>query len=296
MGEECWEIELPNAIQCADGSWTKSVVLSEMVGEDEDLLVDTTRAPGGKGTLAKSGPRRVTEILSRCTVAVGLDTRPEGKTRFHLPDFFTKTWEKAFSSDRSFAMIRLRQLSLGSEYTFSESCPKCNKEIKRITLDLKELEVKSFSLEHASLDSRVTDLPKTGHKVEWRFLTGKDETVLEELARTHKADFLSVVAAQRIVQVDGAPVNKMDFVRRLPAGDRNCLRESYDESEGGIETSIEIVCDNCEAEFSRKISVMGKTDFFFPSVGKAAPTGNSSTRALSPKPGDGPLPSSTDSP
>lgn len=261
-----WELDLPNGIRTPSGVWTKRVELSEMIGEDEDTLADTTRAPGGKGVLAKSGSARITDILARCTVSMGGETRPEGKTRFNAPDFFKKAWLGGYTSDRSFAMIRLRQCSLGDIYWFTESCPNCKKEIKRIRVDLTELQLRSISLDLAQQDGHTLVLPRSGDKLVWRFLRGVDEETIEDIVRKHKGDFLSAIFYERITSVNGEkPKGGLDYLKKLSKFDRDHLRMTFDAVEGGIETDIQITCDECGTEFSRKIEIMGKTSFFFPS-------------------------------
>jgi len=281
-------IELPNAILGPDGTWTKDVDLLEMQGEEEDILADQTRKPG-KGTLLRSGPQRITDILSRVTRSIGNHTRPDGKDRYDLPDYFAESWRKAYTSDRVFAFIRLRQLSLGDEYTFSMPCPSCKKEISGITVDLSTLKVNNISLEVAEKASHAITLPRCGKQIEWRFLSGEgDETFVENTLKTNKSDHLTVLLSKRLV---GVP-QSYEFMRRLSSFDRRYLGMQMDATEGGIETGIEIGCDGCGSEFATKIHVTGAS-FFFPSE---IDTTKSSTSALSPNAGGGLPKPSTDSP
>jgi hypothetical protein len=250
-----------------------------MLGDDEDILVDQTRAPGGKGVYEKSGSSRLTEILSRCTVKVGEETRPDGKDRFELPNYFEPHWRRAYTSDRGFSMIRLRQLSLGDLYTFSDTCTNCGKELKVVTVNLADLEVKSIPLEVAQKDSHLTKVPG-GDQVQWRFLRGEDEDAVEEIVRTKKRDFVSCVMHRRTIHVNGKKPEGggLEYMKRMSTSDRRFLSVAFDEMEGGIETDIQITCDKCNVEFSKKLAVMGKTDFFFPS---ATPSTSSSPSAIS---------------
>ena len=113
-----YELTLPNAIQCADGYWTKRVVIDELIGEDEDIITDRARKSDGSGELLVSGPERITNILSRITVMVGNERRPGAKDRFSMPDYFRPLWEKAFSQDRVFTMIMARKYTQGPIHRF----------------------------------------------------------------------------------------------------------------------------------------------------------------------------------
>ena len=255
--------ELPNAIQTDAGQWVKEIELEEMTGEDEDILADQTR--GGKGKFVKSPGQRMTEILSRCTVRLGDLRRPEGKDRFNTPNFFYKAWENAYTNDRSFALIRLRQVSLGDKMVFEETCPECRKDLSRVAVDLNDLRVQSSPLEVACQQQREIVLPKSKDRITWRPFTGKDDGLMEEISTSRKGDFLSAVLLARIVAVNGnAPKNGVDYVKRMSQLDRRFMMKYLDEAEGGIDMTMTITCDSCSAEFERPLNV-GHKSFFFPS-------------------------------
>lgn len=269
-------IELPGAMRQTDGTWTKEVEIDEMTGEEEDILADQRRAPGGKGVLLKPAYQRITEVLSRCTKRVGTEARPEGKDRFNDPGYFERHWEEAYSNDRGFAVIRLRQLSLGDEYVFSQVCPSCKKDIKGVTIDLADLDVTSQPLEQARVTERKLTLP-SGLPVVWRPLVGKDEARQVEMVHAHESDLVSAVLFLRLVSIGGEQPN-FDKVRRLSTNDRRALRLAYDQGEAGIDTEVQITCDNkeCREEFSKQLNV-GRVDFFFPSATPSASKQTSSS-------------------
>lgn len=256
--------ELPNAIQTDSGEWVREIELAEMTGMEEDILADQTRL-GGKGHFAKSVTQRMTEILSRCTVRLGSHARPEGKDRFTAPLYFAKAWDNAYSNDRVYALMRLRQVSLGDKLVFPDTCPECKKEIKRVSVDLNDLEVQTIDFNTACMRVRQVKLPRSGDTVDWRPLTAQDEPVLEEIARDRKSDFLSAFIFQRIMLINGsAPPKGVEYVKKMGQYDRRFLNSYFDTAEGGIDTSIGVVCDSCATEFRRKVNV-GDQSFFFPS-------------------------------
>jgi hypothetical protein len=284
------EIKLPNAIYYGEerddegnitkpGEWTKDIEITESKGKDEDLLVSRARKGDGKGTLLTTVPARISKILSRVTVRVGKMKRPDGKTRDNAPDFFKNTWDKAFSSDRLFSMIRMREHTLGEDYDFSEVCPECKKDIPNIHFDLTTLKVSEKSLESSSCESHPVTLPRSKDKVDFRFFTGSDEEAVNTIMSKGEDGYTSKLFALRIVAVnDDDTLNKVQYVEDMSGFDRRYLASKFDEMEGGIESKLEIVCDNpnCGHEFNRKLQIMGKTSFFFPSVIR---TSSSSTAA-----------------
>ena len=257
---------LPNAIQQTDGTWTKEVELDEMVGEDEDILADRRVAPGGKGKLLKTSTMRMSEILSRCTVRIGNETRPIGKDRFTDPNFFLQHWKKGYVNDRGFATIRLRELSLGGEYKFTAVCPACSREMDNVCVDLSTLEVTSKPVESVSKESHTLTLP-SGKVCVWRMLRGTDEDMLETVMEERKADLVTALQQLRVVSIDGEGAT-VHTIARLATRDRRAIAASYTETEGGIDTIVSpIVCENpaCLRQFSARVNV-GSSSFFFPSA------------------------------
>ena len=284
-------LDLPNGIKTPGGKWTKKVVIDEMTGDEEDILVDQTRDTKGTGTYSKSIPKRLSEILSRVTVSMGDEKRPDGKDRWTLPDFFKDAWAAAFSSDRVFSMIRLRQNTLlgGNDYKFSTPCPTCKKVLENIIVPLNELEVVSIPLADVQKVREVA-LPKSGDKVQWDCLKGEeDEIAVSAIMENQKDQFISSVMYRKIKKVNGDPVTSekyggLQYVKRMNVGDRRYIGTHFDMNEGGIETDIKITCPKCNVEFLKKLDPLGDLSFFFPS---GTSTTSSSISALSPKGGTG---------
>jgi hypothetical protein len=258
--------QLPNAIQQPDGTWTKEIELEEMIGEDEDILADRRTAPGGKGKMLKTGPMRMSEILSRCTVRIGTATRPDGKDRFSAPNHFLQSWKQAYVNDRGFAVIRLREMSLGSDYTFTAVCPTCSREVEGVSVDLSTLEVTSKPVELVSKETHTLTLP-SGKVCVWKMLRGVDEDMLEEVMEERKADLVTALQQLRVVSLDGEP-RTVQSLARLTTKDRRAIAAAYQEVEGGIDTLVSpITCDNpsCGRQFASRVNV-GSSGFFFPSA------------------------------
>lgn len=283
---------LPNAIQQQNGEWTKEVELDEMTGDEEDILLDQTRAVSrGEGLMAKSVSRRITEILSRCTSRIGEDIRPHGKSREEAPMYFGPQWGQAYCSDRVTGLIRLRQLSIGPEYIVSPTCPACTVDIKRVVFDLGALKVIDIPLDEAKLPFHKVTLPKSGDDIAWRNLRGeKDEEYMNEVAKHHKSDFMSALTYRHIVSVNSmspSEVGGLDYVKKMKSLDRRALMKQFDVHQGSIETKLEVRCPECAHDFSFKLNPMGGGFFFPEDLPEATGQTSTSTSPLSQKHGAG---------
>lgn len=274
--------QLPSGMQDKNGDWTKEIVLEPMTGEEEDILVDQTRDNGG--TLKLNGEERLTAILSRCTVRIGATSRNEATNRYDAPDYFKGEWTKAFTSDRVFAWIRLRQLSLGDKFRFVTNCPAC-KAPYRACVDLSQQAVTSIALEEASMLEKTFVLPSGKDTIVWRTFSAKDEEPIALIQKKFPDQFLSMIMARRIVSTTSGAKDKLAVMRRMLSSDRQAFGDECDRREGGIDLMVTHACgnDDCRHEWDEKLEVAGRS-FFFPSAEKET---SSSTPQLSPKPGDG---------
>lgn len=259
-------ISLPNGIQQSDGAWTKEVELDEMTGFEEDILADMRRDPKRKGKLLKSGNARMTAVLARCTVRIGSEKRPADSKRFaHVTDFFEKHWGEAYLADRAFALIRLRQLSLGSNYAFPATCPSCGFEHKKLIVDLSTLVVNEITLEVAQKEHHQITLP-SGTNVAWRFLKGKDGDLIDDMKKQNPSAFMTAMLFMKLVKVNGESPT-FELLQRWKSSDRNFFLQALDGAEGGIENRVKNTCANpdCGEEFETSIDA-GSRSFFFPSA------------------------------
>jgi hypothetical protein len=226
----------------------REVELREMSGYEEDLLQDKSKRGGGSS---------IDEVLSRCIVRLGDKERdkPQGQERFFMPIL-----KDMLMTDRTFLVIRLRQLSLGDEFAFEASCPHCGHRHPRMSVSLDDLTVKEMPDPMAR--EWTTKLP-SGAEVVFRALTGRDEVKLREVQRA-KGDVLSTLLLQRIVSINGESAG-MSAVKRLSVRDRDYLRGAFEEHEGGIDTKIELTCDDCGRDWQTTLPFTSSQTFFFPS-------------------------------
>jgi hypothetical protein len=261
-------VTLPLAIQGPDGIWTKEVELEETTGFEEDILADTRRVKQNAKGKKKGDPivhpsARITEVLSRCTKRIGNCSRPDGKTRRELPEYFKETWAQAFTNDRAFALIRLRQLGLGDEYKFRTECPECGKELKPVAR-LDELTVNQSPLELLSAGGGVfKGVLKSGKQISWKIPRGVDEAVIADVVEERGAELMTALLAMCVVSLGGS-VPTTYQLQELTSRERSEIRNRLNDDIGGIETELDIECDGCGHAWKDHIQPTSP-DFFFPS-------------------------------
>ena len=167
--------------------------------------------------------------------------------------------------------VALRITGYGSEYKAEVSCPACGENSKQDFL-LSELPINNLKIEPVVEGSNLFEftLPMTKKRVNFKFLTGRDEqeiTVLSERKKKQglKSDNLVTTKLQySIVAVDGikdrGKINT--FIANMPARDSLALRRFMDDNEPGIDMKSWMDCPHCD-ETSEVRLPMGAT-FFWP--------------------------------
>lgn len=232
--------ELPCGHLDSDGNLHTSVMVREMTGEDEEVLA------------ARNMPtsKKLNKILSRCTESIG---------SFRGPPINNIVLDLT-QGDRIYLLMAIRRASLGNDMPFQTSCPKC-KEEARFILDLGDLETKKPK------DPKVRvyplTLPKTGKKVQMRVLTGRGEEAISKAA-TKGVDIISTAILARMDSINDKPAT-IDDLKELPLADRNFLKDSWEDYEGGIDTEIQVDCPSCGHAYETELDI-SQQGFFNPSA------------------------------
>jgi hypothetical protein len=251
-----------------DGKHVREVELEEMTGYEEDLLADPSKV--GK-TVSPIG-----EVLARCTARIGEFQAPDKRTervRSNLPKL-----NKLLLNDRTFLLIRLRQLSLGDDFRFEGSCPACKTLLPGLRVNLSELKVNEMREVVESEEEEPKPRPPkeqnefqtpSGRVIVWRHLTGDDEFFLASARKDKPGDTLSAMLYRRVLAMATKPgeapakPSGIGAIKALPTKDRNAFRDEVERMEGGIETEIEMNCDNCAHSWMLTLPTT-QTSFFFP--------------------------------
>ncbi len=242
--------DLPCGFLDEEGALHTEVKVREMTGNEEDLLT------------SKATPfhKKMNELLARCIERIGTITDP-AKIVAAVPELTI--------GDRTFLVFAIRRVSLGEEFHFHEKCSECKKEslfsVNIGDLDLKRMPDPSKRLFENKMPS--------GKVVRYRTMIGRDEERLAKIAKVD--DPLSVTMQMRVESIDGQPATLADL-KKLSLKDRNFLREKFEDTDGGVDTSAEMQCPNCNTEFKSDIDV-SQVGFFFPSAMKKTSNQKSST-------------------
>ncbi len=210
--------------------------LVEMTGVEEDLLTNRRLMKNGES---------INQVLLNCTKRLGANEEP---TMTDILDLL--------SGDRLFALVRLRQVSLGDETDLELSCPNpgCG-EVTYVSLDLSDLEVTPYGEER---EFEFT-LCGSGKTVKFGYLDGHKEKRLAAL----KEPTLTAAMMIRITEIGGQPPSKK-LLNEMSMGDRSALRKEMLRVDGGIDTQVEIPCDACGARIRTRLEA--EPGFLFPSV------------------------------
>lgn len=237
--------ELPCGYLGPDGTLHTEIAIRELTGAEEDLLAARQIPPF----------KKYNELLLRCTQRLGTITdRGQLSTAvMSLP-----------VGDRLFLLIAIRRVSLGEEYSFSETCTntECRKQ-ERYTVQLSDLDIKKMP----DPKKRIHDVTlPSGATARFRISTGADEEkalALEIPKKKADEDALSKGILMRLELLDGLPP-ELQAVKAMKWRDRVALREEWNRVEGGVDTEIDMVCPTCGQEFKKDIEL--SPSFFFPSA------------------------------
>lgn len=230
----------------------REIELDEMTGYEEDILGDKAKHKTG---------RALDEVLARCLHRLG-DRERKDPQNGQRGLTFVEDVRNMLASDRTFLLIRLRQLSMGSTFAFPAVCLICNCRMERVEVELEGLSITTMKEEDVIRGEWDVELP-SGRTATFRSLTGKDERTLQQIQKAKKDSLFSAVLNLRVTQLDGEK-SSIKALKGLTKRDRDFLRARFDEKEGGIDTDIEIDCEECGQEFVMTLPV-GEQSFFFPS-------------------------------
>jgi hypothetical protein len=213
----------------------------EMTGEEEDLLASRNTDPVHK----------INTIMARCVTRIGEVTDP-GQISSAVLDLPV--------GDRMFLLFAIRQVTLGDEYPFTTTCPeeKCGKSAVYTVL-VSSIDVKNAPDPAKRLFEGI--LPRSKKTFTYKMLTGRDEA---SVAAENSKDALSIAMKRRIVSIDGKEAT-LEAIKAIGLADRGYIRACFEKIDGGIDTSMDMVCKFCDHSFKTDLDI-SQAGFFFPSA------------------------------
>lgn len=223
-----------------------TAIVREMTGHEEDIL-------SAKGQLST----KLSAIISNCLIQLGsLSNKADIK----------RAIDSLTAQDRYILLIAIRRVSLGDRYVYDVSCPSC-KTVQSKSCELNQMEI--IPMIDKMKREFVSVLP-SGKSVSWHVLSNADEQWLSG-QKKNADDRMTLGLLSRVDSIDNSKIDRVKGYRHALAAlknlsirDRNCLRDIFNKEEGGIDQSIEHVCDECNHEWTSDLEI-GHQSFFYPS-------------------------------
>lgn len=220
------------------------IAIKVMTAREEDILTNQAYLKTGKV---------IEELLRACMMNKEIDVND------------------MIAGDRNAVMVAIRMIGYDRWYPGMVECGRCEHEWEN-TFDLAELSIKRLEIKPVEEGENLFSytLPKSGHRVLFKFLTGKDEEEMEVVAERrkklgHRGESRVTDRLQyAIVEFEGTR-KKQDIVKaidRMRALDSTALRKYMAKHEPGMDMGQEVVCESCghRQEVSMPIGVK----FFYP--------------------------------
>jgi hypothetical protein len=207
------------------------------------------------------------KLLSACwekTLDAGLYAFHDGKVN----------WDDVLVGDSTYALVRVRIETHGPLYQFKIQCQSemCRHQIEWEE-DLDKLPVRKLEKELREFFVRgnkiPVKLPKAGKMLRYRLPTGRDQKKILRMRNQHQGELSALQLYMRIVDIEGVHENDVfNFIGDLSGADADFLRDQFDTNDFGIETTLQIDCQECGLEMVMDLP-LGDT-FFSPSKAKRA--------------------------
>jgi len=227
------------------------VQVREMQGWEEDILSEENT----------SLTERFHRIVGGCLLRLSDDEGNEVTDKKVL----TGAPDRMLMSDLLVCILKIRQCTVGDDLRWKVECPNCTtvdeqtgeeKKTKFTAIySLKDLKIEALEGERTK---RVRELKTSrGNVITWEMMNGLMERSLERV-RGKKKDRATAGLMVRVKTINNiAPTSEV--LKNLSWTERTEIRKQF-ESEGGIETDIEVACHKCGKEFKTPMEIGG--DFF----------------------------------
>ncbi len=221
------KVTLPSGLECT---------IREMTATEEGFLASQKMLKSGEA---------FEKILRNCVLEKDVDI------------------DNLLVGDRYYLMLAIRRLTYGDDYDFKVRCGSCGQTFN-MSVNLSELPVKK--LEGDPDATHTITLPRTGKKVTFRLLRGRDEKKIAATLRKSPQELIRLSLYLHTVAVDGNENFSEKFFETLPGADSQCYRRQIDAVTCGVDSVVEVECPECDNEFEAQLPI-GES-FFFPNSKK----------------------------
>lgn len=199
--------------------------------------------------LADRGAARAGSTFEKLLAGCWLQTFDPGI--YSITDGAPLDWSKVLVADRFYTLLQIRSLTFGDEYAFSVQCKSAGcRERFEWELSLADLPVRALSetSRAAFKDGNRFEarLPRDGRRVWFRLMTGADEARAAVALKNARDGMLLTALAIRIVEIEGvADKDRRSFLEEMEMADATALLDTFEEVDGGVETTLEVECPHC---------------------------------------------------
>lgn len=211
----------------------------------------TAGGSGAQVSAAQAQSHVFNDLLRMCTVSI-VDPGP-----CYEPCGVNVFWDRALVADRFHALIQIRCTTYPDMlYTFRYQCePRdaggCGKpfhyglELEKRGEEIKYKDVPEKSRSMFRAGNRFEALI-AGKKVWFSLMTGDDETRAQKWVERNPTSPIGAALAARILEIDGVEdVAKLEWINDLDMVDFIALRDAMEDADGGIDTSLDLLCPHC---------------------------------------------------
>lgn len=233
-----------------DGIRYREVIIDEMTGVDEENLASRK--------VRNNGAKAITLLLRRCIQSIeGLV--PQKSNPLGLID--EKWVRNMYVADRDYLVLCIRALSGTPDVLTTSDCKECGYENSHV-VDVRELDVYewdenlpveiSVSLPRGIYNSSTAEYHK---EVTWAFPKGIAQ---EKMSQLPEHQIGTMLIATGIKEVQGMEViPQPDAIRKLSVRDRNAFAEVIVENSVGVDTKVQLCCENCGYEYNVEVNTVG---------------------------------------
>lgn len=193
-------------------------------------------------------------------------------------------WPKTLECDRFWTLLKIRAATYGDNYEFTVQCQdtdcKAKIEWQLLLSDLPYRALPASSLAQLKVANEFTCTLPDGKACKFRLQTGEGSADAGKIIRRGRSlqgvgrgPALIHVLASRILTIDGVGKKKrlndpnepdpmVEYLGELDMPDLIELTEVLDEADGGVETTIEIECQECSS--IQRVELPLGVEFFLP--------------------------------
>ena len=221
------KVTLPSGLECT---------IREMTATEEGYLASQKMMKSGEA---------FEKILRNCVVEKDIDL------------------DNLLVGDRYYLMLAIRRLTFGDDYDFKVRCASCG-DTFTVNINLAELPMKKLDGDPDAV--HTITLPRSGKKIAFKLLRGRDEKKIASTLRKSPQDIIRLSLFLHTVSIDGDENFSEKFFETLPGADSLYYRQQIDAVTCGVDTSVEVSCPECDDEFDVQLPI--NEGFFFPSSRK----------------------------